>query len=272
MSLRRSFRMEWMKNKQGEVMGINLGADYCAEHEWGIDRLKEVLGIQDTNPSGIESRKITLLPEENLFVLDEVKKKKTGKTILMVEGQWTIRAVKESIKNMNKEIMPYAPRGTQPEVATAWGKDAFSIICSKEEDRANLRTLITALKAGDVALWLGGGGVFQNNGLILVIVSKVDDENKQQMKDNDENNLRLKEADTATGIREALKESSKSFFALSPAWSTTIRSTSRGELTTNHSVIYFLNPCEQHKYNHGWFTVEELQQWANNQGPIIKAS
>lgn len=34
--------------------------------------------------------------------------------------------------------------------------------------------------------------------------------------------------------------------------------------------MFWLNPMNQKKYNHGWFTIEELQQWAKDNGPIVK--
>lgn len=33
---------------------------------------------------------------------------------------------------------------------------------------------------------------------------------------------------------------------------------------------FWLNPSQQHIYEAGWFTLEELKQWANDEGPVIK--
>jgi hypothetical protein len=33
--------------------------------------------------------------------------------------------------------------------------------------------------------------------------------------------------------------------------------------------MYWLNPREQDIHNYGWFTVEELKQWAENKGPVM---
>ena len=32
---------------EGEFVGVNLGADYCSEHEWGIGKIKQAFGISD---------------------------------------------------------------------------------------------------------------------------------------------------------------------------------------------------------------------------------
>lgn len=270
--MRRSFRWNWLKNKSGEICGLNLGSDHCAEHEWGISELKQILGIQDENPSGLESRKITNLLEKNLFIHDDkASKKKTGKTILLIEAEYTISAAKQDLKNLNAQNMPYAPKGGEkPDLCPSWSSRGLCVVASKDEDRQNLRVLIQALKNSDAALWLGGGGVFENAGLCIGILSKIDDESKQHMKEADENSRLLKAADAATGIKELLAGANKRYFALSPAWASSIKSTARGEINTAFDVIYWLNPMEQDKNNYGWFTVEQLREWAQNQGPIVK--
>jgi hypothetical protein len=34
--MRRGNKAEILRNEAGLFMGVNLGADYCAEHEWGV--------------------------------------------------------------------------------------------------------------------------------------------------------------------------------------------------------------------------------------------
>ena len=43
--MRRGYNSELIKDEQGQLLGFNLGADYCAEHEWGIDKIKRCFGI-----------------------------------------------------------------------------------------------------------------------------------------------------------------------------------------------------------------------------------
>ena len=63
----------------------------------------------------------------------------------------------------------------------------------------------------------------------------------------------------ATGIEEVLKAAGKKWYALSPGWR---------DKRKQH-VDFFLNPCEQERYDFGWFTVEELRQWARDEGPVL---
>lgn len=33
---------------------------------------------------------------------------------------------------------------------------------------------------------------------------------------------------------------------------------------------FWLNPWDQHIYEAGWYTLEELKQWGKDKGPVIK--
>ena len=47
----------WIKNDDGEVIGIALGADFCAEHEWGIPSIRNSFKMKD-KALGLERWKI----------------------------------------------------------------------------------------------------------------------------------------------------------------------------------------------------------------------
>ena len=34
-------------------------------------------------------------------------------------------------------------------------------------------------------------------------------------------------------------------------------------------IRFWLNPVDQHSYNVGWFSIDELVQWANDMGPVL---
>lgn len=56
-----------------------------------------------------------------------------------------------------------------------------------------------------------------------------------------------------------------SYFALVPAW---VGDKKRQD--TSHGVYFWLNPMHQDRYNSGWFTVEELDEWLEGRGPVMK--
>jgi hypothetical protein len=68
-----------------------------------------------------------------------------------------------------------------------------------------------------------------------------------------------------TKIEEKIKKADLRYFALSPRWC------NDGEKTrTKYPIVFWLNPHDQHIYNSGWFTVEELEQWISKTGPVLK--
>ena len=265
--MRRSYNFSWIKNDQGEVVALNLGSDYCAEHEWGIKAICSTLGISNQG-TGITARQITNTPQEYTFILDEVTKKKTGKTILIVDRPWAVDSLTKNIKNMSGSIKPMQPLRSEAfsPLSCAWGEQSFGIVASSPEDRENLRKIIEAFTKKDLAIWLGGGGVFENSGLVLGIISKVPEANKQEMEQADLERIALETADQATGIKTRLAAAGKKFYALSPRWI----NKEKENTETAYDIIYWLNPMEQQQNNYGWYTVEQLEQWANNQGPIPK--
>jgi len=60
-----------------------------------------------------------------------------------------------------------------------------------------------------------------------------------------------------------LKSAGRSWFALRAAWI-------RDKSASKHPVWFWLNPQEQDRYEAGWFTVEDLLQWTENKGPVLK--
>src|ERR1035437_400795 len=51
------------RTADGRLESVNLGADYCAEHEWGIRRLEEDFGLDPKAKPGIPRRKISKVPD-----------------------------------------------------------------------------------------------------------------------------------------------------------------------------------------------------------------
>lgn len=70
---------------------------------------------------------------------------------------------------------------------------------------------------------------------------------------------RLKEVVDKTNIYSILENAGKKYFALSVKWKDEKR----------EDIIFWLNPMEQDKYNYGWFTINDLKDWAQNKGKII---
>jgi len=60
--MRRGYDSEFLTSDNGEIVGINFGADHCAEHEWGIKGIKQSFKLNDEETIfGINKRSVTVL-------------------------------------------------------------------------------------------------------------------------------------------------------------------------------------------------------------------
>jgi hypothetical protein len=281
--MRRGNRNGWHV-EEGKVIFLNLGADYCAEHEWGINDLRLRLAVDGARPKhtqeevkykkphGIERRRIM---NHDLIRFYENK----GQALLLCDEPWITQRFDEHVQKdgFAKAWKEYRPRELgllgEETLATAWDGGSFGVLAKGKDDVSKLRELHKEILANNVAIWVGGtSNPFDRGGLILAIVSNVPAEHLETMRAADEDAEKLKAASDATGIVERLEAAKKEFFACSPRWLEGTFKTVDGEKTSSHPVIYWLNPMEQHENNHGWFTVEDLDQWIKGEGPVPKTA
>jgi len=232
----------------GKLVGVNLGADYCAEHEWGIKGIRSTFGI-DVTKVGVDQRKISKTTDR-LVWLDKIlfnPKNKKEKT------KWSGFYLKKYLDDDHYfDGYPYST-----DLYTQWDEGGFCAVASSDEKIAQLKQIYEAFAKNDIVIWLGGGGPFQNAGLAIAIASHLPQEVVDGWHQHDIEHNKLMADFLATGIKEKLEKAGKRYFALSPR---------RQE---DGSLIFWLNPMEQKIHNSGWFKLEELEQWARNEGPII---
>jgi hypothetical protein len=241
----RSGRDQEILETEGKLIGVNLGADYCAEHEWGIKGIKSRLGIDDSK-QGL-SKRIISSTHKDLTWLENVSFDKKSKS--KWSGIWL-----GSIYNNE----PYFDRGASfaKAIYSQWDESGFCVLSNDATTLAKLKTIYQAFETKDIAIWLGGGGVFQNAGLCIAIASHLPKDVTDKWLTTDVDNEQIKKEFAATGIEEKLKKAGKGYFALSP------------RRDKDGSLMYWLNPMEQKQNNCGWFKLNELEAWAKNEGPI----
>lgn len=249
---------------------MNLGADYCAEHEWGIKGLHASFGIPfgDDEKLGLEKRTITIVPSSPDFCLEAHPKKFV---LYFQDASWM---GVEATAKQQASIKANTTRGElylygDKTLATAWDDKSFGVHTTSKEGISALAQVYDAFQRKDAAIWLGGGGVFQNAGLVLAITSRVPKDKADGMRAADEDRVRLVAAAKATGIEDRLREAGRKWFALSPGWKFDKYGGSDRPITTAHPVMFYLNPQEQRIHASGWFTVEDLEQWAEGKGPVM---
>lgn len=265
-----------LKNAAGEIYALNLGADFCAEHEWGIEKLWHMMGV---NFAGLELDRYTAtVPQDkNLFFF--VKK---GNVYLTLDGynSWREQSPdrEDSFKKhisetlyLDKEVRKNSD-GAPINFSAAWDEGSFGIsVRNRKTDKEIfdfVANLITAIKSGDFAVWFGGNAgknPFARSGLVVAIASKVPQDVRDYMRESHAEQKRLREADFSTGIKALLKEKNKGFYACSASWLRPGQTRlNGGEIKSKHTVYYWLNPADQKDNEFGWFTVEELTDWAND--------
>jgi hypothetical protein len=256
--MRRGNKAEILRNEAGLFMGVNLGADYCAEHEWGIANLQSILAVDPAAAPGIERHRI----QETRALAYDPKKH----IIAAPMSSWT-----DIIAHAERTLTFYDPKSE--EIVGAWSEGDFGVRFDPKFAAEEVE-LWTAIQNGDAALLFMNtfDNPFARAGLAIAIISRISDEILEDLRAKHENTEKLDAADLATGIKERLAAAGLKYYALGPDWFPTGFEGPRGRLETAYPVFYFLNPPDQQKYNFGWFTVEELDQWIGGTGPILKAA
>lgn len=257
-----------LTNTAGEFIGIALGADYCAEHECGIRGLQRDFGIPGPTKEkpGIEARRITTTGAPMGLALlalpnpDKKKRARKDRDVALLYNPGLDVAEQQAFAGRQ-------PRWPGQPMATFWDEGSF-LIRVEAELTPQLVELRDAFEAKDVSIFLSGRAAFDKGGLVVIITSKTPEAQAKIMAASDLSTISIKERAEATGIEKKLEAAGKRWFALRPGC--LLVSRRDGELVqTKYDVMFWLNPMDQHINNYGWFTVEELEQWAENRGPVV---
>lgn len=266
------FDVNWLLADDGTLQGLALGYDRCGEHQRGIVPMLALLGVVMPDfPMGVEGRQAQAVPTSALvfdeFLCKPKDKRRKGypAAVLLLEDGAGARKRTGPQCQSDYDLgfrSETTDRHHRPEhdLAVAWSHKGFALCVRGEENLARLRELRDAFTACDISVAVPWEHSFLRGGLSFVIPSRMPAEAKAKVLARDQDNLALSQAADATGIEEMLTAAGKKWHALSPSWFD----------DQKDEVIFCLNPCEQHRYNHGWFTLAELQQWARNEGPVIK--
>lgn len=265
--LRRAYRGEFI-TENDSVVGINLGGDHCAEHEVGISPLAEAFGL-DQEKIGLDKFRITKDP--GLFTTTGTV---YGKKVLIAafHAQWSNVFTEMKQRGQNtKDIAAYCrilPNTEDEGFTAAWDENSFAILAQGKESISYLTSILNALKENDLCLMLAGPNTpFGTAGLCLIRYSAFSDEEKDEMVQKDLDRKKLLAAAEKTKIAKKLEKAGLRYYALAPQWTNYFK---KPKFQSKYSVIFFLNPQQQDKYNSGWFTVEDLLQWIKGTGPVVK--
>lgn len=261
------------------VFGFSLGFDHAAQHEYGVPYLKREMGIPEKEiPIGVEDRTMTVVPQnlgfhEYVHRSSDRRSKKTMPAALLYCAErlsWdnTTPRTPESLANafgvsfhfdFVKHKRVYAPE--RDDIVCAWsGREGFALHVRGELNVSRLRELHQALLDKKVSLADPAVMGFERKALSLVMNERLPAEIFNQVREADLAYLRLQQAATDFGVETALSAAGLKWHALRPRW----------ESGEGSRLLIWLNPCDQKQFAYGWYSVDELLQWAQGVGPVVE--
>lgn len=269
----------------GQLVGIEFGSDFYAEHEWGIKELQEIFGVQgkpsvriesfssqkealkaiedqEKKPFGLEARKITGMHGHQVW-----SNLPTGGTSVRTKDElgtsrshtlWAVILQGDYLGGRPVHwgfFHPYFRDGL--EVVALWSSREFGFAT---EDKSVVKEIMEAFARKDIALWVGPKRGLQSGGLILAIASRVPYDVQEAMADSDREQLEMQKAVIESGITFRLRQAHRDWFALSP------------HRANDGGLEFWVNPIEQDRYNWGWFKMQDLEDWVKGRGKIVKTA
>ena len=278
-------------------IGVSLGFDFCAEHEWGINQLKEDFDIPEKTKKnlGIKSRKITKVPESLRF-------KKDGKDGAVL---WTAYSIfddeyieelpsdlenyKEKIKSSIKWDKKFREdwkkrygedREPKDSMISAWDSKSFGIAVYGEKEVKWLEELYDAIKnknAAITSLRISGDNPFSNASLSVIIADRLPQYVLDAIYNADKKYFDLYEYEKKIGMKKIKeKHGNKNgyhgenyYMACSPSWidyeDVKAREERKKEMGTKYDIMYWINYSDDDD-NYGWYAVEEIKEWLTTKG------
>jgi hypothetical protein len=255
------------EEKNNELIGVSLGYDYCAEHEWGIKGIKREFGF-DNAKIGIEGRSITKG--------GVLYKEKGNLALIRNSDNFQITYNKLDEKNFDECL----PRDLQhlredKEIHTAWAEDNFCVVGPVDV----IKQLKEAFDNKNICFaTINSMPAFGGTSLCILIKDRVPQEAVDSMAYVDNKAKDLVEYENKIGISKLKEKVFKSvhnndfdstkhkyWMALSPRWINYNNENpeTKKKDNTEYDIAYWVNYGDNETY--GWFTVEQIKQWLENQ-------
>jgi len=235
----------------GRARGALLGFDFCSEHEWGIKGILEQFGIPEkTRALGVNRRRVRQVPENLLWAGRGIREG------ILLPDRFTAAYEKDVQSFYWRTLHLSEARGLK----AAWDESAFIVTSNHKDEISLLREVHDAIRRKDAAVGIFSPhrNPFGGAGLGLVVVSRMDAETLKLWKDTDREHQLLQKAKRDSGIEGILRRAGRKYFALSP------------RLDKDGTVVYWLNPYDDDKAKPGWYSLQELKDWAGGRGRVVR--
>ena len=270
--------------EEDKIWGVNLGYDFCAEHEWGVTGIVEQLGLKERSKRclGIQNKLIRNKEGISHGIVEFWVRKGSAASHTKKHGYSPKKAYyfeTSGIASWSSDRGNILQRGRVDLIATydieegrkdlwsEWDKRDFRLVTTSKD---LYDALVGALEAGELTFGLSNNkNLFANSGLLMIDARAFSDELKAEMESDELAYMAFqKKADKVKKqIDKKLKEKKLSYYALSPR---EIDKEQQQKHNTKYDMAFWLNPSDQRAHDSGWYSVEELYQWAKGEGPVIK--
>jgi hypothetical protein len=260
------------EEKDNELIGVSLGYDYCAEHEWGIKGIKREFGI-DNSKIGIDGRSITK---------GSVLYKEKGKLALIRNADNFMVSYHKLNEKSFDECLPHDLQHLREdkEIHTAWSEEDFCVVGPIDV----IKELKEAFDNKNICFaTINSMPAFGGTSLCILIKDRVPQEAVDQMAYVDNKARDLVEYENKIGLTKLKEKVFKSrysndfdakkhkyWMALSPNWINYKNENpeAKKKSNTEYDIKYWVNYGDDETY--GWFTVEQIKQWLET--PELKLS
>lgn len=241
-------------------IGISLGYDHCAEHEWGIKRISQSLGILglDENRIGLKSRINTRFKPTNFFY--GTKGDYTG---LIMKDSYIFEKNEKSVHKIDWTKLPSDLKNytdididADEPLITAWNESSFGIIIKGPKGKI-LSELLDGFKSKEIIISFLNftQNPFANASLTLISKSKLIEfspESVQLMKDSDNHELARRKIVSKLDLENKMRKAGKYYnddYDNIMAVSVKLDKDNNPKVWINASNYY------------GWYTVENIQKF-----------
>lgn len=285
-----------------EFLGIALGYDHCAEHEWGIKEIKQRFGIPEGSKKnmGVKSRTITQTIPNLIFEKKTYKKQKFA--ILYTGYQYWREGednpIPHCLENYHKDILwrveydekyPSKHRDPKDPMMTAWSGSGFAVGVMGEKESKWLEELYEAFQNKNVIIAIinhRATNPFAGTSLSLMIADKLPKEVSEMMYGADKKYFDREDYEKKIGMKKIIEKNRVKrqktddlyghdhgyYVACSPKWidydDPESRERQKKEHNTKYDILYWINYSDNDN-NYGWFTVEDIKEWLTGKKKLV---
>jgi hypothetical protein len=275
MAMRNSPKVELVE-VDGNVIGIALGADFTAEHEWGIkDMLNQFncdsISLKDKVYKAKKTFLLGNLRVANISTGIRTNKDSSKLKIHKEKGRVYLYMDTNHYLGSEKSLAQYFDwymYDRDTDIQGAWCDSDFVARTTNKEIVNVFEDLVAAEAEND--LFIGMFPELMRNGLLIVRASSIPEESKESIIQKQKNEIECYSRMFDSGIEKILEKAGKKFFALSPSITSEKGMKTAYDEYPPDTLIFWLNPYDQQKYSHGYYTVEDLKDWAQDKGAVIE--